>query len=266
MAYISTTTEPRNERPNTRRTWASFSRERRLFLASTLAATVFPILFVVVFAGARDGSRTVDNIFSLLLILSTMHVALTLFFYCDRRYLGHFGLHHGFYYSLPVALILGAGLLNWQLGNEYNGYLFLFYHAWLLFHYGRQNYGLLCFVAIATQSTPPLKIEKLILHLVPIGAIVGAMPLLKESKNSIFAPVTGDLFNLGVMITVFAGAILALAFLQHVRARSHPLRVVFLACLRSWATLLPTHCSTLSLCTFSRRMPEKVVCTLGFSR
>ncbi|MEQ1672994.1 MAG: hypothetical protein ABL893_19250, partial [Hyphomicrobium sp.] len=84
-----------------------------------------------------------------MLILSSMHVALTLYFYLDKEYQGYIKDHKAFYIYFPVAVILSCGLFTLAFGKTGVVYLTIFYHAWLLFHYGRQNFGLMAFVCLS---------------------------------------------------------------------------------------------------------------------
>ena len=198
----------------------AINKDTALFLIAMLGVTIAPLVFVPLFAESRGSSKTVDNIFSLLLVLSTMHVALTLFFYTDRRYRVYFKANSRFYYILPIFVIVGAGLSYEILGRDNAIYVFLFYHAWLLYHYGRQNYGLLCFASIGTGSARVSKGERIILHLAPVAGILAAMPLLGPAKKSIFAPHLELFYGAGLAIFICLIGVLAYVLVNHFRNRT----------------------------------------------
>ncbi len=140
---------------------------------------------------------------SFLLILSTMHVALTFYFYADKEYQGFMSEHRSYYFYLPISIILTCGFFTLALGDVGLVYLTIFYHAWLLFHYGRQNFGLMSFVCISQKALPLGKIERVAFQLAPIGAILGAHNVLPEFKKAVgfLAPVS---WSIGLAIYMIA--------------------------------------------------------------
>jgi hypothetical protein len=189
--------------------------DKFLFLFLVAAATIFPLLFVPLAAPARGSGASMEDIFRLLLLASTMHVGLTAYFYFDREYRAHALKHSSYYILLPAAVIIASGLLTWRFTENGTTYLLLFYHAWLLFHYGRQNYGVLAFTSIATQSGRPLLCERLSLHLAPLGGIIGAHAVFAPFAKSVFAPYVDVSFHLGIALTVSAVALALFAAVQH---------------------------------------------------
>jgi hypothetical protein len=189
--------------------------DKYLFLSLVAAVTVFPLLFVPLAAPARESGASMDDIFRLLLLASTMHVGLTAYFYLDREYRSHAMKHSPFYILLPIGVIIASGLLTWRFAQHGTTYLLLFYHAWLLFHYGRQNYGVLAFTSIATQSGRPLLSERVSLHLAPLGGIIGAHAVFAPFAKSVFAPYVDVSFHLGIALTVSAIALALFAAVRH---------------------------------------------------
>ena len=219
----------------------SSKKETTLFLIAMLGVTILPIVFVPLFAESRGSSKTVDNVFSLLLVLSAMHVALTLFFYTDRRYRVYFKENNRIFYYLPIFFILGTGLSYEILGKDNANYLFLMYHAWLVYHYGRQNYGLLCFATIGTGGKRVRKGERIILHLAPIAGILASMPLLGQAKKSIFAPYLDLFYATGLAIFVIVIGALVYVLVNNLRYRTNLWHSAFLVTLSLF--YLPTFLS-----------------------
>jgi len=178
------------------------------------------MLFVPFGEPIRPKSDAIDDIFGLLLVLSTMHVGLTSYFYLDRDYRTYVAKHRGFYIFLPAAVILAAGSITSVFGSAGVIYLQLFYHAWLLFHYGRQNYGILAFTAIATKSARPRKAEKAALHLAPIGGILAAHGVFKPFQDSAFAAYGEASVAVGAALTAAAFALACIAIFGHVREKA----------------------------------------------
>ena len=205
--------------------------DKFLFLSLVAIATIFPLLFVPLAAPARDSGTSMDDIFRLLLLASTMHVGLTSYFYLDSEYRHHALQHSGFYIILPATIILASGLITWQFAKNGTTYLLLFYHAWLLFHYGRQNYGVLAFTSIATKSGRPLLSERISLHLAPIGGIIGAHAVFAPFSDSIFSSFVDLSFKLGIALTILAVLLALFAAFQHIAARASPWRSFFIVLL-----------------------------------
>lgn len=122
--------------------------KKALFFVLIAAATVIPIMFVVLATPFRGQRASIDSVFSLLLLMSTMHVGLTAFFYTDSDYRNVVKEKWQFYIGLPLIVILAMGLISSAFPTQGIIYIMMFYHAWLLFHYGRQNYGVLSFVSV----------------------------------------------------------------------------------------------------------------------
>lgn len=181
--------------------------DKYLFLTLIAVVTIAPILIVSFLTPFRANVGSIDDIFRLLLLMSTMHVGLTAYFYLDPEYRSHTAKHSGYYVAFPAALIVGSGLITTIFAKDGLIYLQLFYHAWLLFHYGRQNYGVLAFTSIATDSGRPLLTERLALHFAPIGGILGAHGVFQQFGQSILAP----LENLSLLLGMgFTGAAIVL--------------------------------------------------------
>lgn len=205
--------------------------DKFLFLSLISVATVFPLLFVPLAAPARASGASLDDIFRLLLLASTMHVGLTAYFYFDCEYRAHALKHAPFYIFLPAAIIIVCGLITWQFAESGVIYLSLFYHAWLLFHYGRQNYGVLAFTSIATKSGRPFLSERISLHLAPIGGIIGAHAVFPPFAKSMLAPYASFSFHIGIALTICAITLALFAAVRHLVERSSVWRPFFIVLL-----------------------------------
>lgn len=205
--------------------------DRAFFLSLIVATTVLPLLFVPFAAPIRETHSSIDDVFRLLLLMSTMHVGLTAFFYLDTEYRSHVAKHAGFYVFLPIVVILAAGATTSYFASAGVTYLQLFYHAWLLFHYGRQNYGVLAFTAVATNSGRPSTLERLSLHLAPIGGILGAHQVFAHFNASVFAPYLEHSVRAGAVLTIAAIALAALSAVKQILNRTSPWRPLMLVLL-----------------------------------
>lgn len=100
------------------------------FFAALAIATVFPIVFNIAFN--KEDGVPIGHVFGLLAIMSTMHVALTGYFFYDREYRKHMLNGWMFYFLLPIALIITLGALTFLYGKQAENHVWVIYHAWLL--------------------------------------------------------------------------------------------------------------------------------------
>lgn len=85
-------------------------------------------------------------------LVAHAHVAITGFFWFDSQYRGHIATARGYHYALPVAIV--AVSLAAVLATGPTGLLvfILLATGWNQHHFGRQNWGLVCLAASATQG------------------------------------------------------------------------------------------------------------------
>lgn len=178
--------------------------DKKLFLFLLAIVTIFPLIFIPSTSAFRAEVSSIDNVFRLLLLMSTMHVGLTAYFYLDNQYRSQVFDKWKYYIGFPVTLIVCAGLLTGFSPKWGLIYLMIFYHAWLLYHYGRQNYGILAFTAISTGTGRPMLLERIALHLAPIGGICASYKVLGQFKKSVLFPYTDLLQNIGILLTIIA--------------------------------------------------------------
>lgn len=203
--------------------------DRVVFFISLILATVFPIAFNLLFNGGD--SKSIDHIFSLLFIMSTMHVALTGFFFYDKEYRTHMLGQWKFYFLFPITLIVGSGIVTGIYGKIGENYIWILYHAWLLWHYGRQNLGILAFTSIVTKSGKLMLSERLSLNLAPLGAIIAAYATTNHIDGTIFSPFKELTETLGLYVYLLSLVFTCLAVVNHIRNRRHILRILFTATL-----------------------------------
>lgn len=154
------------------------TRERRGFLVALGVATALPMLLMPLLARLAPESAGVESVRNLLVFLGgNGHVALTAFFYSDREVRRFFAQRPGRYYVAPALLVLGSGAFFATLGASYGPHALLLYFSWQTYHYMRQNYGVLAFVAAGTPTGSPGWLERVTLNL-GVAAGILALPRL----------------------------------------------------------------------------------------
>lgn len=201
---------------------ASKPSDRGWFYGLLVMVTLAPLLFFPVFHTLPEEGRpdTLVQTRQFLLILSTMHVALTGYFYIDREYRAYVFGRWWYYVALPIAVIAACAFVTARLGDRGLLYLMLFYHAWLLFHYGRQNYGIYAFAGSSYGASRPHWLERAAFHLAPLGALIGAYADLPEFRQSYLR--WAETANaLGLAVYGVAGAAALISVLGRIRSRDY---------------------------------------------
>ncbi len=188
-------------------------RGRRGFLLALGVATALPLLLMPLLARVMPASAGVESIRNLLVFLGgNGHVALTAFFYSDPELRGFFAQRPGRYYVAPALLILGTGLFFATLGAAYGAHALLLYFSWQTYHYMRQNYGVLAFVAAGTPTGSPGWLERVTLNLGVAAGILALPRLMGLDAGTPLAGRAGWLFEAGLytMACVPVAGLLAL--------------------------------------------------------
>lgn len=124
-----------------------------LFLALLAFVTLVPFLLVPMVAHVvPEDSQTlyVYNVF--IFVSANFHVASTGWFFTHREMLHHFRTRPLRYVIIPGILVLANSAAFQILGSPTRDYIALIFVAWLLWHYQKQNVGLLSFVAGGTDG------------------------------------------------------------------------------------------------------------------
>src|SRR5258708_25248855 len=144
------------------------------FLTLLTVVTLFPFLLVPVVAHFVPEGSPALYLYGLIIFISTnFHVASTGWFFTDREMLSHFRSHPLRYGIVPGALILANAAAFQLLDPEVSNYISLTFVAWLLWHYQKQNVGLLSFIAAGTDGTSLSHWERHTLALTALAGIAG---------------------------------------------------------------------------------------------
>lgn len=190
---------------------------RSLFLIALLALTAATTVLYPLFGTYIASSEGRSNfIFISLGWLSTAHVATTAFFYADREFLPH-ALSRPIRYIYAPAAAIVACVAAWGLTYKTINfwYPWQIYHAWLLWHYMRQNIGVASLSAQTSSETRLSDLERRAIAATSIGAILGASRFGPDGPLS--EAWEGVLTNLGCAI--YIGSLLALSYSIYLRRR-----------------------------------------------
>lgn len=221
-ATMSSTT---NEIPVAQATGAVTARR---FLILVLFVSIAPIVFFTFLHSALPGHFANAGL-QLFGFLAVAHVPITLFFWIDPRYRAHINKSPMIYYGLPLSIIAGSAAIPLAFGRGGVAYLFLFYFVWLLWHYGKQNWGILCLFAVGTKSPMPTKLERWICNAAPVAGVMGGVAALAQAKSSVFSPILQILFFLGAAAT--SAVVIATIYVaaKQIKGGYPPLRIAMMA-------------------------------------
>lgn len=197
----------------------------RCFVGALTIVSLAPMaMFPLLGTAPPNGTAPFYAMFALFALSSNFHVGATGWFFTDREMRAHFAANPARYIVAPVLTIAATTSL-FAVGNELirnavvaGGY------AWLLWHYQKQNIGILSFVCAGTDRLPPSVWERRTLILAAIAGIVwlqcGITPGLPPSlTETVRMPVVGLSMLLPAIVT------LALAIRSQPGLLRNPLRI-----------------------------------------
>jgi hypothetical protein len=199
-----------------------------LFLIAAAAATLLP-LAIVPWAHrlAPDSESALQLLVALNFIGANFHVATTGWFYADPQMRGHFRAHPRRYLVVPALLIVASALAFEFVPAPMRGWLLLGFLSWQLWHYQKQNVGLLSFVAAGTGSGPLSVWERRTLMLSAVAGVLGFFSL-----NPIGLPGWSAEFawahQLGAAVYLLSPIMVAITLLKTPALRANRLRLGFL--------------------------------------
>jgi hypothetical protein len=152
-------------------------RKRRVFTLALLLGTWIPMAFFIAVSAFGTPDVGLHTIRSVLIFLGLVHVPATLILYVDRDFLRLVGESRTRYVYLPVALIIGSGVIFTFGGVLLQAYAYLLFVAWQAFHYGRQNIGVYSFASMA-QGWRAGPAERRALELTTVCGVCGTFKVL----------------------------------------------------------------------------------------
>ena len=200
----------------------------KLFLGLIAIATLLPMIAVPYAQYVIPGTGTALALIALLNFLgANFHVAATGWFYADPTMRPHFTARPLRYFVVPVLLTVGAAAAFQLVSPSKHGYLLVPFFCWQLWHYQKQNIGVLSFIAAGTDRTPLSVWERRCLTL---GAVAGILGFFKLSPfgGSVFAEEFAQLHRLGGALYLLAPLAIVIAIVRTPSLRRNRLRLVFL--------------------------------------
>jgi len=209
------------------------------FVVLIAAVTILPILIVPF---SRHVMTDADSALRTLIVLSfignNFHVAASSWFFTDPAMRAHFRSRPRRYFVVPALLIVGCALL-FQFGDKgMRSWTLAAFFGWQLWHYQKQNVGVLSFIAAGTGSGPLSVWERRTLAAAAAAGILGLFSL-SQIGLSAWAPQFALLHKLGAAVYVAVAVLFVIAVARTPALAANPLRLAFLALGASF--FLPTY-------------------------
>jgi hypothetical protein len=209
-----------------------------VFIALISAATILPVLMVPY---AQHVMTDADTALAIMVALNfvgaNFHVASTGWFFTDPQMRSHFRARPLRYLVVPVLAVVATAALFQLADKTGRGYLLAAFFSWQLWHYQKQNIGVLSFIAAGTGSGPLSVWERRTLNLAAVAGIFGFFSLNKIGLSSL-APQFAQLHQLGMAVYLVVPIVLGIAVLKTPALRNS-LRLGYLVLTASF--FLPTY-------------------------
>lgn len=192
--------------------------QKRLALTASLyVVTILPVLYYLSVEYWPEVQADFTQFVFLIGVLGVTHVGMTTYFYVgDRRYSEIIKGDKARYYVLPAGAIGLAFLVFLTSQPQVMFVYFMLHYAWLLWHFNKQNWGLLSMFNSSDRLQPLSRGEHLAFHAMPFGPIVYTMTIYPQMAEdtagmALALKVTG--------VAIFAASALALLYCSFVEKR-----------------------------------------------
>ena len=212
----------------------------RGFVIAVAIATVLPFIVAPLTEQVIPKGTPGFLLFALINFLGTnVHVATTGWFYTDPAMRTHFRAHPARYIIGPLLLVSTTSVAFVMLDLTSLTYFLVAYTSWLLWHYQKQNVGLLSFIAAGTHS-PPLSLwERRTLMLASLPGILGVFSVTTIAPEGWTSRTVQQLYHVGLAIYGPVAVAFCIAMFATPALRRNRLRLAFF--LATTLFFLPTY-------------------------
>ena len=144
-----------------------------VFLVALAVASLLPIVFIPATYHVFPISGAFYVVTAINLLGATFHVAATGWFFTDSSMRAYFRSKPVRYLVVPTSIIIVSALAFQFLDRTITSYLLGAYLLWQLWHYQKQNFGVLSFVSAGTDGVPLSKWERRTLAVAALPGLLG---------------------------------------------------------------------------------------------
>jgi hypothetical protein len=197
-----------------------------------LAVSVSPYFILPLFSNATNPPG-IEQTKQALLFFGQVHIALTALMYFDKDFQKIISDNKNRYFYLPLGAAVMFGVSFYIVPQSYQFLLWWFYAGWQNWHFGKQNVGVLSFIAAHDKKSSASQVERWIINganLCGIVAFTHGMNLADANFRSGFpvwfltSTVAFTFASYGLWILLCS----ALLFVFVKRSSMSPSRVLFL--------------------------------------
>lgn len=157
----------------------------RTFVSLIALATLIPFVLMPIAQRWNAQAQSVLGIAGLLVFLGgPAHVSSTAYLYADREARDFFRSHRLRYFVVPAILVVGSiAVFALFKGHQVAVGLVLGFQIWLLWHYQKQNYGILAILSRVTTGERVSRYEAWAVRLSAVGGILAAIYALRWGEG-----------------------------------------------------------------------------------
>jgi len=226
--------------------------DRRWFLSAMLVATVLPAIGLSLQRFLDLAS--VGQLNNGMAFLATgFHVALTSYFYVDPTLREFRQSHRIRFVAAPIAICLASGAVGYFLSPSL-GWLILFFFIWQLYHYQRQNFGVLAFAAAVLGVRRASLLEQSTVEMAGYAGILGYLATGHQFGGTPIGHISAVLMIAAQGTQLAALAIAGYCWWRRVRTEG-----------LSWYSPWHVLCTSFFLATFLQSDPNFAFSTYAFA-
>lgn len=176
-------------------------KERRDFLAALGVASLLPLI-ALSFGRVLHSPHVDQANFALAFAATVFHVALTPFFYFEPQFRHLRRTHVLRFFWVPACLCAVTSAVVFFVPNSLPSVL-VFFFAWQLYHFQRQNVGVLAFVSSCLKVRRTTRLEHVAIELGAFAGVAGFLAIGGVPARAI-ADFSGLSFSTGLVAQVAA--------------------------------------------------------------
>lgn len=157
---------------------------------------------------------------------ANFHVAASGWFYTDAAMRDHFRVHPLRYIVIPLVLIVGGAVTFQIVGRTVAEYVVAGFLGWQIWHYQKQNVGVLSFIAAGTGKVPLSIWERRTLALSAVAGILGFFSVDKIPPASL-SELFRQLHQVGLLVYALVPVTFCIALLKTPSLRTNAARLIF---------------------------------------
>jgi hypothetical protein len=199
------------------------------FLRLIFAATLIPFVGMPFFTRFHSDALSVVWITGWLHFFGGPgHVSLTAWFYTERDARSYFLENPGRYVVAPALLIVAsmAILAVFPTGPVAKSFIVL-YWIWQVYHYQRQNWGILSLISRATTGERASHVEEWVLRLAVAAGILASFRAVDLGTGTWLQSYASELFLAALVVYCAVSVLVCVALVSQPKLRRSPARLSF---------------------------------------